>query len=258
MDWSDGSYEHTAAVLDEVSRQLVGACAIGQGLRVLDVGCGTGNAALEAARRGAQVMGIDPAERLVEVSRRRAVSEGLSVGFDVGEAAKIPVSDGAFDLVLSVFAVIFAPDAEAAARELVRVTRPGGRIVLTTWSNEGAIAEAGRILRNAMAELTPDAPARAAPAWGDGDFVRALFEPKGTAVTIEPRELVFTAASPEAWFEEQEAHHPVWRSIARMLSPEAWSRVRDRSVAALRAHNQDPRGFRVSSGYFVVTVTRAA
>jgi len=256
MDWSDGSYEHTAAVLDEVSQVLVTSCEISRGAKVLDVGCGTGNAALAAARRGAVVLGIDPAERLVEVSARRAAAEGLPADFRVGVAGAIPAEDGVFDVVLSVFAVIFAPDAEVAARELVRVTRPGGRIVLTTWSPVGAIAEAGKILRDAAATLTPGAPARPAPAWGDETFVRALFAPLGTHVRFEPRELVFTASSPAAWFEEQELHHPVWRTIRRLLPDETWRGVRERSVAALSLHNQDPHAFRVSSGYQVVTITR--
>jgi SAM-dependent methyltransferase len=179
------------------------------------------------------------------------------VDFCVGDAATVPAEDGAFDLVLSVFAVIFAPDAEAAARELVRVTRPGGRIVLTSWSNEGAIAEAGRILRTATAERDAGAPPRVAPAWGDETFLRNLFEPKGAHVRIEARELTFTASSPEAWFEEQEAHHPVWRTIARALTAAAWATVRKRTVLALCAHNQDPPAFCVRSGYFVVTVTLA-
>jgi len=257
MDWGDGQYELMARTLSPAAARVVDAASIAVGTRVLDVGCGTGNAALIAARRGADVLAIDPSPRLLSVADRRAREEGLTLKTAVAEAARLPVDDASFDVVLSVFAVIFAPDAEAAAAEMMRVVRPTGRIVLSTWLATGAIAEAGAILRRAASTLAPAGPSGKPAAWGDPSFVRELFAGSGGRVELEEATLTFEAASPEAWFEEQEQHHPMWRGIKGLLGEEAWADVRRPSVEALRAGNEARDGFRVTSRYLVVIVTRA-
>ncbi|MCW3041837.1 MAG: class SAM-dependent methyltransferase, partial [Solirubrobacterales bacterium] len=122
IDWSIGSYERTAAELDAVSEQVVEAAAVGPGDRVLDIACGTGNAALKAAARGADVLGVDLAARLVRVAAERARAAGItSARFVTGDAQDLPVPDASVDVALSVFGLIFAPDQARAAAEVVRV-----------------------------------------------------------------------------------------------------------------------------------------
>jgi SAM-dependent methyltransferase len=257
VDWGDGSYEYTAKALLAATEETLRVAGITPGTRVLDLGCGTGNAALGAARLGAEVTAIDPAERLVSVARARADAEQLRVSCLRGSAEAIPAADAAFDVVLSVFAVIFSPDAEQAAAEMIRVTRPGGRIVVTSWVPTGGIAEAGGILRAAMTPSPPPAPARPAPAWGDPAFARALFGSRGAQVEVEEAEIPFSATSPEAWFDDQETHHPVWRFVHRALvgQPGAWNDLRARSLERLRAWNEAPGAFRVTSRYLVITAS---
>lgn len=258
VDWGEGTYERTARALEQAARRAVRAAQFRAGDRVLDLGCGTGNAALEAARLGARVVAVDPAKRLCEVTRARAAREGLAVNVAAGDAGSIPAEDGAFDVVISVFAVIFADDAEAAASSMLRVTKAGGRIVLTSWLPRGGIANAGKILREAMAARAPADVASPAPRWGDPGFVRDLFERRGAHVTIEEDALVFEAASPEAWFEEQEAEHPVWITVRRALAaqPSTWDEIRERSIACLHAANEVPVGLRATSPYLLVMITR--
>ena len=110
LDWGAGRYETTAERLAPVARVVVERAFPRPGERVLDLGCGTGNAALLAARAGATVTGVDPAARLLQVARERAESEGLDIEFRPGEAGAIPLADGSVDVIVSVFAVIFAPD----------------------------------------------------------------------------------------------------------------------------------------------------
>lgn len=260
MDWGTGSYERTAKTLEGASERAIALARIARGTRVLDLGSGTGNAALAAARCGAVVTAVDPSERLLDVARARAAEAGLPLVSTVGDASQIPADDASFDVVVAVFSVIFAPDAKRAVAEMMRVVRPGGRIVVTSWKPEGPISQAGAILRDAMAELDPTAAARAAPAWGSPDYVRSLFEPFDASVEIEEATLGFEAASAEAWLDEQEAHHPIWMSIREAVAnvPGAWDRVRQRSLEKLRVGNEASGGFRVTSRYLLITAVRGA
>src|SRR5687768_9858882 len=190
LDWSEGQYERTAETLEPASITAIEAAKIAPGARVLDLGCGTGNAALAAARLGADVVAIDPSARLVDVTRARAELEGLvRLRAAVGDASDIPADDASFDAVVSVFAVIFAPDAERAADEMLRVTKAGGRIVVTSWSPKGPIAKAGAMLRDGMAVLDPSIKTRVSPSWGEPSFVHRLFESRRAKVTIEEKTL---------------------------------------------------------------------
>ncbi len=252
LDWGDGDYERTAEQLEPVADVVLDAAGLLPGETVLDVACGTGNAALAAAQRGARAVGVDPAEALLELARERAGASALQVEFTLGDALALPVADGAFDAVVSVFGVIFAPDADRAASELLRATRAGGRVVLSSWVPAGPIAAVGR----AFFSVLPS-PVGAPPRWGDPEWATELLVRHGAA-TVEAREhrLPFTAASPEAWFEDQEAHHPVWRWGRRQLTEEQWGRLREESVTLLREANEDPAAFRTTSRYLVVTARR--
>ena len=151
MDWGAGHYETIAAQLLPAAATVVDHAAVRAGQRALDLGCGTGNAALIAAQRGAIVTGVDPAPRLLEVGRQQARALGLGIEFAVGDAAAIPVADRSIDLVLSVFGVIYAAAAQAAVDEIARVTAPAGRVVFSAWLPEGALAGAGRERTTAIA-----------------------------------------------------------------------------------------------------------
>jgi SAM-dependent methyltransferase len=144
--WSLGDYTLLAEQLAPAAAETVAAAAPGAGSRVLDLGCGTGNAAALCVRRGARVIGVDPARRLLELAATRVPE----AEFRFGDAAEIPVDSGAIDVVVSVFAVIFAPDAAAAASEVLRVLAPGGRLVLSAWLPDNALAEVSGMRRQAV------------------------------------------------------------------------------------------------------------
>lgn len=254
-DWGDGTYELTAQALTAAAVRVVEAAGVEVGERVLDVACGTGNAAVAAADAGARVTGVDTAPRLLEVARERLPE----ADFLEGDGAALPVEDDAFDAAVSVFGVIFVPDPAAAVAELVRATRPGGRIVVTSWIPEGAISGAGRIIGDV---LRGDAPASDVPPtpvrWGDPFFLAELFGAHGLEPQVAQDGLVFTHTSSQAWFDEQVDHHPMWRAARTALEAQgraaAWDEVRERSLVVLEEGNEDEAAFRTTSPYLVTRV----
>ncbi len=252
-DWGLGRYEDTAARLEPAARAVVERAAPAAGESVLDVGCGTGNAALLAAECGARVTGVDPAPRLLDVARKDAAARGLDARFVLGHAAALPLADGEADVVLSVFGVVFAPDPHAAAAEMARVTAPGGRIVLSAWIPSGAIHEAVRAAEEAVRNAL-GAPAGPPPfPWHERTALVELFAPHGFEVTLDQERLAFTAPSPQAYVDEQE-HHPLAVAGQAVLGPRGESdAVRERMLAILAAANEDPNAFRVTSRYVVAT-----
>jgi SAM-dependent methyltransferase len=256
VDWSLGHYEHTAAHLLPAARVLIEHASPAAGEYVVDIGCGTGNAALLAAERGARVTGVDPASRLLEVARADATERGLDATFALGDAAHVPVPDGQVDLVISAFGLIFAPDPGAAAAELARISTPTARIVLSAWLPGGPLAEVARMGAEAVARAL-GAPAGPPPfPWHERDALQDLLGPHGFAVTVDEHRLAFTARSAREYLDADSANHPLAVSARAVLDPGTAAALYERMLAIYEAANEDPAGFRVTSRYAVATARR--
>jgi ubiquinone/menaquinone biosynthesis C-methylase UbiE len=171
--WSEGDFAMVAGLVNMPSEQLAEALEIVPGERVLDVACGSGNAALAAARRAwGNTVGVDFVPALLERGRERAAAERLDVEFVEGDAAELPFGDGEFDVVTSVFGAMFAPDQEKAAAELLRVCRSGGRIGMANWTPDGGVG--GMFMT--VAKHAPPPPGLKPPLlWGTEERLRELF-----------------------------------------------------------------------------------
>ena len=251
MDWGLGRYEDTARQLEPASAHVVRLARVAAGERLLDVGCGTGNAALLAVQAGAEVVGVDPASRLIGVARERASAEGVDVDFVVGDAESLPFEDASFDVVLSVFGVIFTDDPELAIGEVLRVLRPGGRALISAWVPTGTIATLMGVFGRAIAAATGVAPQRFA--WHDREVVAELAPCRQWSVSAADCEIQFSGESPEAYFASQERHHPMSVASRPLLeNAGVYDDVRREGIAVLRDGNQDPNAFRVTSPYRVL------
>ena len=185
--WASGDFHAVATLIQPVADALCDAVDVQAGSRVLDVATGSGNAAIAAARCGADVIGIDYVPALLERGRRRAEAEGVQIELVEGDAEAIPFVDRSFDTVLSVFGSMFAPDQQRAADELARVVRPGGRIGLATWTPSGFI---GEMLKVVTAHVPPP-PGVASPLlWGTESHLQELFG--DTISELRTTERIFT------------------------------------------------------------------
>jgi ubiquinone/menaquinone biosynthesis C-methylase UbiE len=196
--WASGDYHMIGTQIQIVSENLVEALDVRSTERVLDVATGSGNAALAAARRGCDVIGVDYVPALLDRARRRTEAEGLDIEFLHGDAEALPFDDGSFDVVSSVFGSMFAPDQERTASELARVARPGGRIGVVAHTPEGFI---GQLFKTIGAHVPPPAGVRSPIQWGTEERLRELFAERLAELRVERRHYTFRDRSPQHWIE---------------------------------------------------------
>lgn len=215
--WSAGAFEEVAESIADVHMALVEALAPEPGDEFLDVGCGAGHVAELAAAAGAHVLGIDLSPRLIGVAERRAEAAGLHVHYFVGDAENLDVPDASFDVVASCFGMIFAPDHAAAAGELARVTREGGRLGFSAWTPEGSVGDMFKF----FGPYQPPPPEGAGTPlqWGTEDHVHELLD-RAFDLTIDRRISRFEADSlDDAWELFSKNFGPV-RMLLDNLPPE--------------------------------------
>lgn len=259
--WASGSYARIAELVAPMAHDLVALAQIAPATRVLDVATGTGNAALAAARTGAEVTAADLTPELLTVAAARAASLGLTVDWVEADAEDLPFPDGSFDVVLSCIGAMFAPDQRRTAAELVRVCRPGGRIAMANWTPDGY----GGAFFAVLAEHAPT-PAEPAPpgpptAWGDPDRVRTLFGDRVAGLRCRVRSVVLDfTGSPEELFEVYRAHFgPVLAVRAALRDQPAGLAAFDQALLEfLRAENDGPADGpgRYEFDYLAVTAAR--
>lgn len=199
--WALGDYPAMAQdFLLPLGERLVQAAGVGRGDRVLDVGAGTGNAAIAAARLGAEVVASDLTPELLADGRTRAAAQGVDLEWVVGDAEALPFPDGGFDVVLSCIGAMFAPHHDATAAELVRVARPGGTVAMLNWTPQGLIGELFATMGPFVAPPPPGVSPP--PLWGDAEHVRARFGAALTELSLTTGTLPFAVAERPAEYRD--------------------------------------------------------
>jgi SAM-dependent methyltransferase len=255
-DWSLGRYESTAAQLLPAAALTVDRAALVPGEAVLDLGCGSGNAALLAAATGARVTAVDPAPRLLKLARDRAAHEHREIAFLEGTAETLPLPDASIDAALSVFGVIFTLDPHRAAAELNRVVANPGRIVLTAWLPGGALSQLANTWRTAVfAALGQDPPPPFT--WHDRETLTRLFGPHGYSIELEETTLVHHAPSLDDYLRDVVDAHPLTVAGRALLQPRGEAEdLRAQTRTILAEANEAPQRFAITSRYALITMRR--
>lgn len=252
--WSSGDYAVVGTTLQIVGEMLCEALDVRSGQKVLDVAAGNGNASLAAARRWCDVVATDYVPALLDRARERAEAERLNIAFREADAEALPFLNGSFDVVMSTFGVMFTPDQDSAAAELVRVCKPGGKIGLANWTPEGFVGQLFKIIGQ---YVPPPAGARSPSLWGTRMRLAELFEPHATSMTAEPRNFVFRYRSPEHWLEVFKTYYgPVLKAFTS-LSPATQAALERDLLALIERYNRSgDRTMVVPSEYLEVVVNR--
>ncbi|MEM6441045.1 MAG: class I SAM-dependent methyltransferase [Pseudomonadota bacterium] len=252
--WAAGDYPLVGTTLQIVGERLAEAADLRPDDRVLDVAAGNGNASLAAARRFCKVVSTDYVETWLKAGMARAEAEKLPIAFRVADAEDLPFDDGSFDAVLSTFGVMFTADQEAAAAELIRVCRPGGRIGLANWTPEGFI---GRLFRTLGRHVPPPAGVRSPLDWGDDERLRALFADASRAIEVNRRSFVFRFRSPAHWIELwRQVYGPMNKAFAA-VGPEGEAALERDLIELARDASADKTAMIVPADYAEVVVYRA-
>jgi SAM-dependent methyltransferase len=252
--WASGDYAAVAARIQLIAELLIDAADIPAGSTVLDVATGSGNAAIAAARTGCAVTGIDYVGSLLGRARARAAAEGLDVQFSEGDAESLPFEDESFDAVVSVLGVMFTPDQERAASELLRVVRPGGTIALANWTPSSFI---GDMLRAVARRVPPPTGVRSPLEWGTEPRLVELLGSGVAELSVRPRQFVFRFRSAEQFVAFFRTHYgPVHMAFAKLDEDGQAGLERELAELATRHHRPAGASLAIPSDYVEVVATR--
>jgi ubiquinone/menaquinone biosynthesis C-methylase UbiE len=251
--WASGDFAVIGTTLQIVGEQLCESVDLPAGSQVLDVAAGNGNATLAAARRFAQVTSTDYVPALLERGRGRAAAEGLDVTFEVADAEALPYPDASFDVVLSTFGVMFAPDHDRSASEMQRVCRPGGRIGLASWTPQGFL---GDLFRTVAAHVPPPPGVRSPLLWGTTDHLRGLFA-GASLIEHTARHFAFRYQSPEHFLEIFRTFYgPVLKAFAALDANGQAALEADLLALLRRANRGGSSSLVVPAEYLETVITR--
>ena len=252
--WASGDYAAIGTTLQIVGETLAEAADIRAGQAVLDVAAGNGNASLAAARRHAVVTSTDYVQSLLDKGRARAQAENLPMQFQRADAEALPFDNAAFDVVLSTFGVMFTPDHQRAAREMLRVLRPGGRIALANWTPAGFI---GRLFKVIGAHVSPPAGVQPPSLWGTEPHIVELFGAHAAQIRCERRHFNFRYRSAAHWVQVfRDLYGPMHKAFGALDAAGAASL--ERSITALldELNVAGPGSLVVPSEYLEIVITK--
>jgi ubiquinone/menaquinone biosynthesis C-methylase UbiE len=252
--WSSGDYAVIGTTLQIVGEELCEVLDVRAGQKVLDVAAGNGNVALAAARRWCDVVATDYVPALLDRARERAAAEGLEMNFREADVEALPFDDGSFDVVVSTFGVMFTPDQERAAAELVRVCKPGGKIGLASWTPDGFI---GQLFKTIGQHVTPPAGVKSPALWGTRARIAELFGTRVAPITSAQRDFVFRYRSPAHWIEIFKTWYgPVLKTFAALEPAGQAALHRDLMALIARFNRSGDASMVVPSEYLEVVVAR--
>jgi ubiquinone/menaquinone biosynthesis C-methylase UbiE len=250
--WASGDFAVIGTTLQIVGELLAEAADVRAGERVLDVAAGNGNATLAAARRFATVTSTDYVPALLDKGRARAAAEGLEVSFQVADAENLPFPDAAFDVVLSTFGAMFAPDHRRTADEMWRVLRGGGRIGMANWTPDGFIGQLFKVI----GKHVPPPPGLQSPAlWGTEAHLNELFG--GALMKVTRRNFNFRYASPQHWWQVfRDFYGPTGKAYAGLDASGQQALERDIIGLLERANTAGPASLVAPSEYLEVVISK--
>jgi SAM-dependent methyltransferase len=252
--WSSGDYAIVGSTLQIVGEELCEALDIKAGSKVLDVAAGNGMASLAAARRWCEVTSTDYVPALLERGQARAAAEGMSIEFKVADAENLPFDDNSFDAVLSTFGVMFTPNQDRAAAELMRVCKPRGQIGLANWTPDGFI---GQVFKTLGKYLPPPAGARSPALWGTSARLTEMFDAGARSIRAESRLFKFRYRSPSHFLDVFKTYYgPVLKAFAALEPAKQEELHNDLHALIVRMNRSGDGTMVVPSEYLEVVITK--
>ena len=252
--WSSGNYAIVGTTLQIVGEQLCEALDIKAGAKVLDVAAGNGMASLAAARRWCDVTSTDYVPALLDHGRARAAAEGAKIEFREADAENLPFADNSFDVVLSTFGVMFAPNQDRAAAELLRVCKPKGKIGLANWTPDGFI---GQVFKTLGKYLPPPAGVKSPALWGTRPRLNEFFSDGVSMIRAEPRLFNFRYRSPEHFMDVFKTYYgPVLKAFAALDAEKQRQLHDDLHALIVRTNRATNDSMVVPSEYLEIVVTK--